>query len=105
MNRPKSFRLTLAIGLYLLLVLLAAFVFSWVRRGVTGESPVRYAYILFGPALSLFTHMSYLLFALQSLLLIPWIVGGVLNPKWRRLAVAGFCICWLGIGWYMYDLF
>jgi len=105
MKMPKAWRLGFALGLYLALVFAAALAFSWMRRGVDPQSTFRYAYALFGPALSLFTHMSYQLFALQSLLLVPWIILGVQQSKWRRLAATGFWMCWIGIGCYMYDLF
>lgn len=102
---PTKARIALAVGLYLSLVIVASLSFYWVRQGIADGSPVRYAYVLFGSALSLFTHMSYFLFALQSLLLLPWLLLGALRPQARNISIIGFGLCWLGIGWYMYDLF
>lgn len=98
-------RIVLAVALYLALVFIASVSFYWIRQGVADGSPVRYAYALFGSALSLFTHTSYFLFGLQSLLLLPWLLLGALRPQARNLSIIGFGFCWLGIGWYMYDLF
>jgi hypothetical protein len=98
-------RAVIVIGLYIALVSLAGIAFYWMRQGVAENSPVRYAYALCGPALSLFTHMSYFLFGLQSLLLLPWLALGVARPQMKWISGIGFCLCWLGIGWYMYDLF
>ena len=106
-NTIKSVRLRVAavLGLYVALVVISGVVFYWIRQGVVEGSHVRYAYALCGPALALFTHMSYFLFGLQSLLLIPWLLLGAVRPQARRLAVIGFSLSWLGIGWYMHDLF
>lgn len=98
-------RVALAVGLYLALVIVASISFYWIRQGVADGSPVRYSYVLFGSALSLFTHMSYFLFGLQSLLLLPWLLLGAMHPQTRNVSIGGFGLCWLGIGWYMYDLF
>ena len=62
-------------------------------------------YFLSGPALSLYTHMSYILFALQNLLLLPWILFGAASSKLMWPCLIGFVVTWLGIGWYMHDLF
>lgn len=105
MMNSTRWRVAIAIGLYIGLVVIAGLAFSWLRQGVPEGSPVRYAYALCGPALSLFTHMSYFLFALQSALLIPWLLLGAARAKLQLIAVAGFVISWLGIGWYMHDLF
>lgn len=96
---------TLAIGLYAGLVAASGVAFTLLRQGVVEDSPTRYLYALFGPALSLFTHMGYFLFALQSALLLPWLLLAVTRPGVRHLCSMAFVICWLGIGWYMHDLF
>lgn len=98
-------RLLLAIGLYVGLVVAAGVAFSFVRQDIAEGSSARYIYALFGPALSLFTHMGYFLFALQSLLLLPWLLLGVIRVDARKLAISAFVVCWLGIGYYMHDLF
>lgn len=107
---PKMMNLTLrrvvlALGLYAGLVLVASVAFYHLRQGVPEGSPVRYAYAFCGPALSLFTHMSYFLFALQSALVLPWLLLGAMRVRARMLAAIGFIVSWLGIGWYMHDLF
>lgn len=105
MNATSRQRVLMAIGLYVGLVVVAGVAFSFVRQGVAEGSPTRYLYALFGPALSLFTHMSYLLFTLQSALLLPWLLlGAVRVQAWKWSAIA-FITSWLGIGWYMHDLF
>lgn len=60
---------------------------------------------LFGPALSLFAHMGYVLFALQSALLRPWLLLGAVRAQARRFSVMAFAVCWLDTGWYMHDPF
>ena len=90
---------------YMLLVTIAGLAFYWLRRSVSEGSPVRFSYVLCGPSLSLFTHMSYFLFVLQSLLLIPWLLLWALRPNTIGVSIIGFALCWFGIGWYMYDLF
>lgn len=92
-------------GLYLGLALISGVAFYYLRQGVPEGSPVRYIYALCGPALSLFTHMSYFLFALQSALLLPWLLLGAMQARATMLSAMGFIVSWLGIGWYMYDLF
>lgn len=98
-------RLLLAIGLYVGLVVAASVAFSFARQGVAEGSSARYLYALFGPALSLFTHMGYFLFAMQSLLLLPWLLLGTVRVDARKLSIAAFVVCWLGVGYYMHDLF
>lgn len=98
-------RLLIATGIYFVLVVIASILFYWMRQGVAEGSPVRFAYALCGPALSLFTHMSYFLFAMQSLIVLPWLLLGFTFPAMRWIAGIGFVTSWLAIGWYMYDLF
>ncbi len=62
---PKAF---LLLVFYLLLTSVSAILFYWTRHALTGSWRVLYS--LCGPALSLFTHMSYILFLIQTLLLI-----------------------------------
>jgi hypothetical protein len=49
--------------------------------------------------------MSYLLFASQSLLTLPWVVLFALSNRLRVVASLGFLMTWLGIGYYMFNLF
>jgi len=98
-------RVAVAFLLYAALVTIGGVLFTYLRVDTPGRSSMQYAYSLGGPALSLFTHMSYILFALQSLLFIPWLLLGALKKNAMRLAIAGFGICWIGVGWYMHDLF
>jgi hypothetical protein len=94
-----------AMGAYVILVVAAGFAFYWMQRGVAHGLPLRYAYAVCGPSLALFTHMSYGLFAKQSLLLVPWLLCGAAEPRVVKVCLIGFTLCWLGIGWYMHDLF
>jgi len=105
MMSSVSRRVSVAFLLYATLVLVAGLAFYFMRQEVQDGSLLRYAYLLFGPALSLFTHMSYFLFLLQSLLLIPWLLLGAIWTGTAKWAAVGFCVFWLSIGWYMHDLF
>lgn len=102
-KRSIGVRLVAALALYVLIVIISATVFQQVREPVV-TGPHGY-YIIFGPSLSLFTHMSYFLFALQSLFVIPWLIWCTINPEAKIIAISCFCVAWLGIGWYMHDLF
>lgn len=101
----SSVRVLVVLGGYVALVFVAVLFFSWVRQGVGDDSPVRYAYTLSGPALALYTHMGFYLFISQSLLLMPWLLVSAFRPQLRKQCAIGFCITWLGIGWYMHNLF
>jgi len=98
-------RLAIAIALYGGLALMAGVTFYSLRQGAPHGSPVRYAYILCGPALSLFTHMSYPLFVFQTALVLPWLLLGAVWKRTKTLSALGFIVSWLAIGWRMYDLF
>lgn len=105
MKTSMQQRVVVSLAAYFALVVIAAVSFGAMRQGVEASELVHASYSLCGPSLSLFTHMSYFLFALQSLLLLPWIGLYVLVPKYWHVAVFGFGVTWLGIGWYMRDLF
>jgi hypothetical protein len=98
-------RVLLALSLYASLVVVSGFEFQWLRASIADNTSLKYIYSLSGPALSLFTPMSYFLFALQSLALIPWLLLGALYPRVIWLSAIAFSVTWLGIGWYMHDLF
>jgi hypothetical protein len=102
-NESVGRKLLLLLGLYLLLTSVSAISFHWVRYSLTG--PPRVLFALAGPALSLFTHMSYILFLLQSLLLIPWLVVMALVKRSRVICGVCFGVTWLAIGWHMYEVF
>jgi hypothetical protein len=95
----------MAIGLYAGFVVMAGLAFSFMRQDVSATPPTRHLHALFGPALSLFTHMGYFLFALQSALLLPWLLLGAVRVQARKLSLMAFVVCWLMTGWYMHDLF
>ena len=105
MTNLNKKRLPIAIGIYVLIVVIAALGFTLMRGNLRGGADSGYAFSIFGPALSLFTHMSYFLFAIQTLILLPSILVGVFIPKSIKLAISAFAITWIGIGWYMHDLF
>jgi hypothetical protein len=98
-------RFVVAVSLYILLVIIAGFIFYSLRKGAADDALYRYINIIYGPALSLFTHMGYFLFFLQSALLIPWLLLGAMQARWTIVSIFGFVSSWLGIGFYMYDLF
>jgi hypothetical protein len=102
-KRSTGIRALIAVAIYVLVVAVAAVIFQSTRESAS-SGPHLY-YVIYGPALALFTHMSYVLFALQSLLLVPWLLWSLFRPRTRGIAVAGFCVTWLGIGWYMHELF
>jgi len=58
-----------------------------------------------GPSLSLYTHMSYGLYFLQSLLLASWLILAALSTRYRVIACVAFATIWLIIGWRMQGLF
>lgn len=97
--------MAIVIALYVGLVVVAGFFFTVVRKEIPTGSAGTYLYVFFGPALSLFTHMSYFLFAIQSTLLLPWLLLGALKEQAQKLSLFIFVVCWLGVGWYMHDLF
>jgi hypothetical protein len=98
-------RVIIATGLYVVLVIIAIIAFQWMRAGTRDVGGAKAAYALFGPALSLFTHMSYFLFAVHSVFVLPWLLLGFVYSRARWLSALAFVASWLGIGWYMHDLF
>ena len=88
---------------YTALVFAAGFAFQLLNT-VLQEPPWRYARILFGPASSLFSHLSVYLFAFQSVFVFPWLLVDVANERARMLGAVGFLISWLVVGWFMYDV-
>ncbi len=101
-TRSRGFRGLIVVGTYAALVITAAMIFQSTREATSSGPHLHY--MIYGPALALFTHMSYVLFALLSILLLPWLWWG-LRASARRIASTGFCVTWLGIGWYLHDLF
>jgi hypothetical protein len=98
-------RILWAIVGYVLLAVVGAFYFTLTRDPFKEHSALKPLLALGGPSLSLFTHMSYPLFLLQSLLLLPWLLLGAVRVRLQWLAGAAFAITWLLIGWRMVDLF
>ena len=97
-------RILWAIIGYVLLAVLGAFYFTLARDSFE-HSALKPLLVLGGPSLSLFTHMSYPLFMLQSLLLLPWLLLGAVRARLQWLAGAAFAITWFLIGWRMVALF
>jgi hypothetical protein len=85
-------RTILAIASYATLVTLAGFAFYFMRLGAERGLAPRYAYALCGPSLALFTHMSVVLFAQQSLLLIQWLLFGAAYPRFIKPLFVGFAL-------------
>lgn len=102
-TRSTGIRALSAMGLYIVAAVAAATIFQSTRAPAS-SGPHLY-YMVYGPALALFTHMSYALFALQTLLLVPWVLWSLLRPRTRGMAIVGLAITWLGIGWHLHDLF
>jgi hypothetical protein len=96
-------RLLLAAAIYFALTVIACLIFMKVRLGWNGAAPSYAA--LFGPALSLFTHESYFLFATVSAMVFPWLAVGMTKPTFIRPAAAIFVFSWLGTGWWLHRLF
>lgn len=103
MNRSTYIRMVAVLAVYLVLVVGAAAAFQLTREPVS--SGAHLYYVIYGPALALFTHMSYALFALQTVVLTPWLLWYVAGSRAKKAAILGFCATWIAIGWYMHDLF
>ena len=100
-----SGRIKNAAGLYVGVVLVASVAFYFLRQVVAYDSPARYAYATFGPALSLFTHASVFLFAAQSTFVFPWLLIAGTSETRKLIRAIGFAVSWLVVGFCMYDLF
>ena len=90
-------RLALCLGYYLLLTLLAAAFFNLALAKLSWRPHMWFVATICGPASALFTHMSYLLYAFCSVVLLPWLVYGAINPRRQQLVVIGFVVCWFRI--------
>jgi len=101
----KSRRIWTACAVYVAVAVLVTLVVGVFRQSLLGAATPKYALVPFGPVLSMFTHMGLPLFLVQSLALFPFIVAGVLWPRWRPVAVLGFLAAWGYIGWTMADVF
>ena len=100
-------RIYIALAIYIALTVLSILGFNFVQQGIYAE-PVtegKYIYIIFGPALALFTHMSFVLFFILSILVFPLLFIAVVWSQFRLIFIILFLLSWFGIGWYMYDLF
>jgi hypothetical protein len=93
----------LALLVYAALVTVSSFAFTSLRASWVGGAP-SYAAI-FGPALSLFTHASYFLFAGVSVIVFPWLAVGLVRRSALAVGVCGFAVTWLGVGWWLRWLF
>jgi hypothetical protein len=65
----------------------------------------KWALILFGPVLALFTHMSFLLFIPLCVPLVALLWVGLVHQKARVTALIGFSCTWLALGWWLHSLF
>jgi hypothetical protein len=105
MSASPTRRVVFALCGYAILVVAGALFFKAAHSAFEIGSPGRLLFCLSGPALSLFTHMSYALFFLQTLLLLPWLIMGAVLKRAKGVCAATFAITWLIIGWRMCDLF
>lgn len=99
-------RIAIGAGAYVLLCLSAAFLYVGLRAWIPPDSISRpVVFVVAGPALSLFTHMGPILFGLQSLFVLPWLIGVFLSSRNRRLFFAVFVASWLLMGATLFNLF
>lgn len=102
MKTRVGVRIVAALGAYAVLVVVGCMAFTALRRF---QLPLgRYLVVICGPSLALFTHMSVPLFVQQSALVLPWLLVAAISGRLRRYAVAVFVLVWVGIGWFMHDL-
>src|SRR6185312_17205130 len=95
MSTSPSRRIFLALCGYAVLVVAGAILFQIVHGAFKIGSPGRLLLCLSGPALSLFTQMSYIAFFLQTLILIPWLIGAAVAKRASAVCTAGFVITWM----------
>lgn len=98
-------RVLVALALFVGLVIALTVLYGYVGVNMTGASPYKVLLALFGPVLSLFTHMSVFLFLPLCVPLIALSLIGAIYEQSRTAACVGFVITWLAIGWYLHDLF
>lgn len=103
MKSNAPVRVLLALLVYAALVTAAGFAFNSLRASWVGGAP---AYTtLFGPALALFTHASYFLFAGVSIIVFPWLAVGLVRRSALAIGIGGFAVAWFGVGWWLHRLF
>lgn len=105
MTTSRSRRIIFVLCGYAVLVGAGVLLFQEVRGAFKIGSPGRLLSCFSGPALSLFTHMSYISFLFQTLLLVPWLIAAALTKRASAVCAAGFVITWMIIGWQMHELF
>jgi len=98
-------RILLILSIYFSLTALGYGAFQVMRYHLPITASEMYLYSIGGPALSLMTHIGYLLYGAQSVLLLPWLGLAVYLPFLRTFSVVMFIATWLAIGWWMHDLF
>ena len=105
MTLYKPVAVLTVIALYLALTIIGYLYFAWARDSFASTASSKVLLALAGPTLSLRTHMSYILYGAQSVLLIPLIAIGVMSSRFRSYAWTALAIVWLMIGWRMYAMF
>ena len=100
-----SRRIAIAIFVYLALALAASVAFGLSRQYLLSGHANRYVFIVFGPAVSMHTHMGLPLFLLQSALLVPLVVISVVSHRYRVPALLATLVGWGYIGWRMAVVF
>lgn len=103
MTTRPSVRLLLAIIGYVALVIVACWIFASVRTQWNAAAPA-YA-VLFGPAMALFTHESYLLFMVVSVVVFPGLAVALSTSRFAGVGAVMFVLTWLGSGWWLHRLF
>jgi hypothetical protein len=105
-NWPARSRILLALVAYFSLCVIAAFVYPALRELIPKDSSIRpTVFAIAGPSLSLFTHMSYALFAVQTPFVAVWLVCAAVSKKRPILFVLAFMGSWLAVGYFMSHLF
>lgn len=102
-------RLTKIIGViggYAAISVGAYFIYFALRAEIPHDSELRPGiYAIVGPVLALFTHMSYVLFGIVSLFVLPWLHMFMYAKKAKLLWLCLFVIAWLLIGLALSTLF
>ena len=100
-----SKKVIVAISLFILLVVMTLVISEFTFLKLLQSTDFKYLVFLFGPVLSLGTHMSVYLFIPQAIPLVMLLVVGMIYPNTRLIVGVGFVATWFAIGWFMKDLF
>ena len=91
--------------IYTLLTFISVYSFEWFRHSIELNLFPKLFFLLLGPCLALFTHMSIFLFIPLTAIVLGGLMIWVFNPKLKWIAIAIFITLWSVTGWLMHDLF